>query len=191
MILLILILLFIFILILKVNNKLIYVKSNIDNKYYLVNNLPNSKKAADILAYLYITANTLINKILDEGIDVDNNYEFHNYILNIKKKILNLIIQESGLYDKNNTYSINKGEKIVICLRNKITLEIYDSNLLVYVIIHEISHIGCPEVGHSALFYQINKYLLIKAIKFNLYKYENYNNIIYCGIDITSSILDG
>ena len=58
--------------------------------------------------------------------------------------------------------------------------------------VHEIAHIGCPEIGHTNLFKKINKFLLAKALESNLYKFENYKRTQkeYCGITLTSNILE-
>jgi len=62
-----------------------------------------------------------------------------------------------------------------------------------YVAVHEIAHIGCPEIGHTTLFKKINKFLLERAAQINLYKFENYKSTQkeYCGITLTSNILEG
>jgi len=69
---------------------------------------------------------------------------------------------------------------------------LHDINDLLYVAIHEIAHIGCPEIGHTLLFKKINKYLLKEAINYKIYRYDNYgkNNKEYCGIILTNNILD-
>jgi predicted metal-dependent hydrolase len=61
-----------------------------------------------------------------------------------------------------------------------------------YVAVHEIAHIGCPEIGHTPLFKKINKFLLERAVNKGLYKFENYKktNKEYCGITLTSNILE-
>ena len=79
-----------------------------------------------------------------------------------------------------------------MCIRDKNTNKIHDFNDLLYVLIHEISHIGCTEIGHTNLFLAINKFLLKKAISYNLYKYIDYykTNKNYCGLVLTSSIIN-
>ena len=94
--------------------------------------------------------------------------------------------------DKNNTsYTINKGEEIVLCLRSKIDKTHHDINIIKYILIHELAHIICPEIGHTALFYDINKYLLNLAIENDLYKNVNYksNPVEYCGITLNEQLL--
>jgi translation elongation factor EF-Tu-like GTPase len=60
------------------------------------------------------------------------------------------------------------------------------------VAVHEIAHIGCPEVGHTKLFFEINKYLLETAKDNNMYTFSDYNNVPeeYCGIEINTNVLN-
>ena len=61
-----------------------------------------------------------------------------------------------------------------------------------YVAIHELAHLGCPEIGHTPLFNKIFKFFLQEAVKINLYTYINYSDepIEYCGMVLTTNILN-
>jgi hypothetical protein len=45
----------------------------------------------------------------------------------------------------------------------------YDTNMLVYVLLHEISHSICDEVGHTKKFHLYFHELLKKAIEMKVY----------------------
>ena len=64
-------------------------------------------------------------------------------------------------------------------------------NLLMYVAIHELAHIACPEIGHGSLFINIFKFLAEQAIKLKIYKYKDYyaNPEEYCGMILSSTVL--
>ena len=64
-------------------------------------------------------------------------------------------------------------------------------NTLMYVVLHEISHIACPEYNHTPLFKKIFAFFAEVAIKLNIYQKVNYgtNPVEYCGIYITDSIV--
>jgi hypothetical protein len=89
------------------------------------------------------------------------------------------------------SYSVNKGDELAFCLRCKETHKLHDINTLMYVGIHEISHIACPEIGHGDLFKEIFKHFCLEAINIGVYRDEDYsvNPIKYCGMNLNSSIL--
>jgi len=101
------------------------------------------------------------------------------------------IIYETDPSSSLTSYSINKGEEISFCLRSKKTKQLHDINLIMYVAIHELSHIACPVVGHGPIFKMIFKKLLEEAIILGIYKHVDYsiNPIEYCGMMLTSSII--
>jgi hypothetical protein len=91
----------------------------------------------------------------------ETNSEYKLCISRINDKIDTINIYEN-IHNKNNStsYTINKGDEMAICLRSKKDKNIHDLNEIMYVVIHEISHIACPEIGHTKLFLKINKYFL-------------------------------
>lgn len=140
---------------------------------------------------------TLLRRKLIELINyIDNkmeqsNHEYKNYIKRIKQKLPNVQIRETPSNSSYTSYSVNKGEELNLCIRSKITKKFHSINELLYVAIHEIAHIGCPEIGHTKLFYDINKFLLKEAMEYNIYNYVNYNArpMEYCGIQLNHTIL--
>jgi hypothetical protein len=184
-------------------NEVCYVES-FDSNNYLVRNLPDKDKAALMLAEIrsklinFIDNLVLLAEKESMGQDNQDNQESelidnYKYIKMIQKKLPNSIIKESSAKSEFTSYSVNKGEELVFCLRSKKNNKLHDINDLIYVAVHEIAHIGCPEIGHTPLFKKINKFLLEKAAEINLYKFENYKitQKEYCGITLTSNILEG
>lgn len=87
-------------------------------------------------------------------------------------------------------YSENKGEKLAFCLdeeKNKNNL--IDDNTLMFVGIHEISHIATESVGHTDEFWKNFKFLLEEAVKIKIYSPEDYKKKPkkYCGMKITDN----
>ncbi len=164
----------------------IYVKSYIDNQYYYVKNFNNKQQVADTLATIKLKIKILI-KFLQE----ENNEEYKPYLNRLINKINNIEFEENLLNNDSTSYSVNKGEELVFCLKSKKTDKMHDINLIMYVVLHEIAHIMCPEYGHGALFIKIFKYITEEAIKLGIYKkidFEN-NPQEYCGMTINSSII--
>jgi predicted metal-dependent hydrolase len=180
-------------------NEVCYVES-FDQKSYLVRNLPDKKDAAKMLANIRTKLIIFIDELIleaekenleeeDEDTELIENYQ---YIKMIRKRLPNSIIKESSANSEYTSYSINKGEQLVFCLRSKTNNKLHNINEIMYVAVHEIAHIGCPEIGHTPLFKNINKFLLERAVEKGLYKFENYRKTQkeYCGITLTSNILE-
>ena len=180
-------------------NEVCYIES-FDKNTYLVRNLPDKKDAAKMLANIRTKLLNFIDDLIDdaekENLDeknqdneLINNYQ---YIKMIQKRLPKSIIKESSANSEYTSYSVNKGEELVFCLRSKVTNKLHNINDIMYVAVHEIAHIGCPEIGHTPLFKKINKFLLERALNKGLYKFENYRKTQkeYCGITLTSNILE-
>ena len=90
------------------------------------------------------------------------------------------------------SYSVNKGEKIVMCMNDPKTQLTHDYNTLMYVALHEAAHVACPERGHTPRFRCIQKYLVDKAKILGIYKDIDYktNPQPYCGIMIREDLDD-
>lgn len=166
-------------------------KSLVDDKYYLVKNDNESQQSADLLADINKKIQTL-NDYMYSNINKDEFTKFKPYILKLNKKIKKTIICENVDNLDYTSYTINKGEKVAFCLHSKkFPYNFHDSNLITYVALHEISHIACPEVGHTELFKEIFAFFTQRAIDLNLYKYEDFkmHPKEYCGMDVNDSII--
>ncbi len=163
-------------------------------EHYLVRNLDDKDKAANTLANMKTKLKTLVEHTIKkcENTTTDSSTFIKPYINTINNKFNFIIFRESTDNSQFTSYSINKGEEIVFCLRSKENNKIHDINELMYVAIHEIAHVGCPEIGHTPLFKRINKELLKYAIECNMYSYKDYNTFPedYCGITLSNNILN-
>jgi predicted metal-dependent hydrolase len=171
------------------SDNLVYIKSNIDNNYYWVRNKQDKMIAVNKLAKIKINILLLINYLKK---NINNFPDNMSYIKDLISRTKVINIMETPEDEKYTSYTINKGEKIVFCLRSKILNNIHDMNTLMYVVIHELGHVGCPEFGHTPLFKKIFKFLLEQSIIINIYKPVDYriNPQNYCGMVINEYILD-
>lgn len=170
--------------------KRIRVKSDIDNNYYLVRDLPDKQIAANFLAKLKNNINRTAD-ILNEKKDTEYK-EYREYIDNLTDGIRVIDISETPSNSSYTSYSVNKGEELVFCLRSKYNKNVmHDFNLLMYVTLHEISHIACPEYGHTPLFKKIFAFFTKIAIEHNIYQKINFPSdpTEYCGLMINESIV--
>ena len=62
-------------------------------------------------------------------------------------------------------------------------------NTLMFVALHELSHIATKSVGHTTEFWENFKFLIQNAEKINIYKPQNYKEKPqkYCGMTISDS----
>ena len=162
-----------------------YVVSNVDGRRYLVKNLPDKKKAADMLARL--------NKRLMKLIDImTKQFPKDQDVKRLKSKFDPSHISEGT--DKSNytSYSVNKGEQVVFCLRSRDGKDkLVSFNVLMYVAIHEMAHLMTKEIGHPPVFWENFKRLLQVAIDHKIYIKTDYKKepVEYCGLTIKSSVL--
>ena len=167
---------------------LVKVKSNIDGHDYYVRNMKGSQSDADTLALLKHNILTLSN---DLEHNKENYKDFSIYIDKLYNGLKNSEFIETPENSSYTSYTINKGEKLIFCLRSKESNKIHDINLLMYVVIHEMAHIANPTYGHNALFKKIFAFLVNRAIEMGLYKKIDFKNNPqeYCGITINNSIV--
>lgn len=161
-----------------------YVKSKIDNRTYLVRKLADKQKAADKLAEINKNNIKLIKHLLEKH---PNNNDIKRLYSNYNPDSISEGSSESGY----TSYSINKGEKIILCIRQKKTNEIIDTNIIMYVTIHELAHLMTNEIGHTKMFWDNFKFILQEAVNINVYNKVDFAKepVKYCGIKITSSVI--
>jgi hypothetical protein len=167
------------------------VKFEVDGTAVLVRDTPDKNESAKLLSEL-INRMYVLKKVVVENID--NYPEYKDYINQFNENFNKnrTKIYETSLNSEYTSYSINKGEELVFCLRSKSTGKLHDINLLMYVAVHELAHTACPETGHTPLFNKIFKFLLEIAIDTKVYYYEDYasNPIEYCGMKLYTNILN-
>ena len=167
-------------------NEVIYIKSSVDNNEYLVRNMDDKEEAANRLAMIR-TKLERICSIMKEKFPEDESVQRMTERFNPDN------ITEAGKNNQYTSYSVNKGEKIVFCVRQKDDKEsLVDENTLTFVSIHELAHIMTKSVGHTQEFWDNFKRLLKIAIQEGLYQKEDYTNNPkeYCGIKVSDSPLD-
>lgn len=165
---------------------LVWVHSKKDKREYRVQDLPDKEAAADLLAEIRQRLLTLQGHLRKMFADDERTLRF-------EKNFRGDSMSEGPDKGKLTSYSVNKGEKIVFCLRSKDeTKKLVDENTIMFVALHEVAHIVTLSTGHTEEFWDNFRWLLEEAIQIGIYKEVDYKKkpVPYCGIQITDSPLD-
>lgn len=155
--------------------------STVDNRTYRV--LPKEDKvlAADCLARI----NERLTKLTQH---CAAKYPDSAECLRLYKRYSPSILVEGSPDSGFTSYSVNKGDRLVLCIRQK-SGEFVRDDVIMYVAIHELAHIMTREVGHTDAFWANFKFLVTEAGVAGVYTQHDFNKTPeeYCGIHINSS----
>lgn len=157
--------------------------SDVDGNKYCVRERNKLTLAADMLARTTTKLKELVNYVSEKFPERENVKRLKNGF-NPKKVVETLPTSEFT------AYSENKGEKIAFCLdTEKGNNQLIDENTLLFVGIHEISHIATKSVGHTDEFWKNFKFLLEQGVELKIYTPVDYkkNPKRYCSMEITDN----
>ena len=123
------------------NFGLIKVKSKIDNNEYIVQIKDDSLEAANLIAKIREKLIVLMEH-LEKSFGMND-----NRVKLLKKNFRPDRLKEGVDSPGYTSYSINKGEQIILCLRNNDKL--VDINTMVFVVLHEFAHLSTETIGHT------------------------------------------
>ena len=159
------------------------VASTVDGESYIVRNLPDKQEAADSLAR---TRGKLL-RLMRELKQTDAAKPLVAQILRNFDAAPSRF-SESTPDASYTSYSVNKGEKVYMCLRQRNEREeLVDENVITFVALHEMAHIGTHEIGHTPLFWNNFGWILKRAEELQIYRFTDFSAhpVEYCGIRIT------
>jgi len=78
------------------------------------------------------------------------------------------VLKRLVMVDDKESYTINK-QIIHLCTKDPRDGRLYDKNTLMFVVLHELAHVLCNDVGHTEQFISINYALLSHAAKNGFY----------------------
>ena len=164
-----------------------YVKAD-DGNQYRVQITEDNKESANLLSDAITRVKTLLDHLKkSESQDIRtktllSRFNPNNITENDPQEM------KSGV----TSYTVNKGEKIVVCLRQR-NNDFVEINTLMYVIIHELAHIcDLTSQQHDEKFWNNFEWLLEHAVNIGIYNYVDYSKDQepYCGMNITSNVLN-
>ena len=153
-------------------DKRIYIKSSVDGKTYLVTH----EKKANILAKLNQAKLVLHRHLINQ-----NKYDDNVGVQRLLNK--HPITLEEAANKQDVAYTVNKGDRIGICLHDSSHM----INTYVFVMLHELAHVMTESQGHNDKFWEHFRLLLKEAEECGVYRYANYNDIPmpFCGIHVS------
>lgn len=156
-----------------------YTKKN-GKKWYV-----QSPESIDLLEEMIRRINLLIDEI--------KKHPLKTYTINRLRYWDSSFVSENKINSwkyHSTSYSINKGDELIFCLRDKETNSLHDVNTMMFVAIHELSHIVTSENNHTELFWSNMRSLLKTAEDIGIYTPVDYdrNPVEYCGVMIDKSM---
>ena len=155
--------------------------STVDGNKYCVRERAKLQEAADLLAKITEKCKNLVDYVVKNNPD-DERAE------RLKKGFHPQKVMETLPTSEFTAYSENKGEKLAFCLNKKRKGEdnMIDEHTLMFVAIHELSHIATKSIGHKTEFWENFKYLLQNAKEAGIHNPEDYKDkpAEYCGMKI-------
>lgn len=116
---------------------------------------------------------------------VDNlvkKYPANDAVRLLKTRYRNTIVEETS---EPETYTLNKGEKMRVCLRNHKSNQAHDdANLIMFVCLHELAHIMSVSNHHTDEFWENFEFLLGEAAFDGIYSPIDYkyDPVWYCAM---------
>jgi hypothetical protein len=151
-----------------------------DGNTYCVRDTAKLQESADLLAQTTIRMKELVGYMAQNYGDDER----------VKRLVANFNpkrVSETLPTSEHTAYSENKGEKIAFCLRkDKDKMKLIDLNTLVFVALHELSHLTTTTIGHGDDFWVNFKFLLKHAVAIGIYEPVDYGKTPapYCGMTI-------
>jgi hypothetical protein len=160
------------------------VVSTVDGNKYCVREREKVQDAADLLAKITVKSKELVEYVGNKHPDNDN-------IQRLVAGYNPQRIMETLPTSKFTAYSENKGEKIAFCLNKTRKGEdnMIDEHTLMFVAIHELSHVATKSVGHKTEFWENFKFLLENAKEAGIHDPADYKEEPqeYCGMKISDN----
>jgi hypothetical protein len=164
----------------------VYVTSKVDGKTYKVRDMRDKQAAADLMATMRLRLSKLCDALEQKYPDKD---QVKRMVANFRSDPGRFI--EATPDEEYTSSTINKGEAIHMCLRQRDGPDesIVNENVMMFVALHEMSHICTESIGHGPDFWNNFGWILKEAEALGLYTYTDFaaHPVNYCGVFITDS----
>lgn len=163
---------------------LVSVKSTVDGNTYKVRDMPDKQEAADMMAKVRLKMNKL-------KLHLESSFPDKPQV----KQLSRNFEAEAGRFTESTpeaeftSYSVNKGESVFFCLRQREGGDesLVAEDIITFVAIHEMGHMITRTVGHGPDFWNNFAWLLQEAEHIGIYRHRDFKShpVNYCGMKIT------
>ena len=150
-----------------------------DGNSYLVRDTPDRTETANTLARL----NSMVNHFIDL---LEKDFEAAKLpvVLRLKKRYRSGALSEGRISKALTSYTVNKGEKVVLCMRSRDENDtLFSDEILFSVLLHELAHIASITVDHGNEWRRNWHYLEDKAVQYKMLQHKKVD-VDYCGIQL-------
>lgn len=169
-----------------VPNDSLVILQEIDRRIIILKDHLNKKYGCETCPYI------ISNSSVSQAVNIISQY-------NMRERMQQLSNNYTGahLYEisPNNitgdtSFTEGKGRKIVMCLRSK-SGDLHDINTIMFVALHEITHVMNDRWGHETYFWDLFKIILVNAVECRIYTPVDYASapVTYCGLQISQNPL--
>jgi len=166
---------------------IVRIQSKQDNRMYNVQNLPDKQEACELMSNIRMNIEKLIQHYKDDPATMAD-----PRVTTMIERFRPDNMYENDVDADSTSYSENKGDKIVVCIRNKRPpYKFVDENTVMFVLLHEMAHLMTTTIGHTPEFWANFRRILKDAVACGVYREVNYARtpVEYCGMTITDSPL--
>ena len=163
---------------------LVDIRSAVDGKTYRVRDMPDKQQAADLMAKIRMRLIRIIEHFKATYPDKPQ----------VQRLMKNFVAEPSRMVEatpdaEHTSYSVNKGEAMHLCLRQRRAGDesLVDENVMTFVTLHELGHCMTESIGHGPDFWNNFAWILKEAEANGIYKHQNFaaQSVPYCGVSIT------
>lgn len=163
---------------------LVYLKSSVDEDFHLVQDLKDKNQAANLMAEIKERIDKLFAYLKRS---YPNNPDVQRLMGNYNEDN----VRETDIGDDDTSFSVDKGQELHLCLRDKKDFRLHQINILMFVTIHELAHLMSKTYGHNGEFNKNFVFLLRESVKLGIYTNIDYSRkqTEYCGMTVNSNPL--
>lgn len=174
----------------SIENNILQTSSLDGKKYYVHSKHEHMQRAADVFADIDNKINVFLTYLNDKYKNSTNSKRKEVAYLMITRYHTDSLRENSPLNaERDTSYTINKGDVIAVCIRSGINYGIHDPATIMFVVLHELTHLAIKAYDHPDEFWQVFKFVLEEAELCGIYKNINFTKypVEYCGININYS----